>query len=206
MKRLYDILLSVLGIIFISPLCVLIGVVVKLSDGGDILFLQERIGRHGIPFRILKFRSMVPDAASHGPAVTAGNDPRITFVGRWLRHYKLDELPQLVNILRGEMSFVGPRPEVPRYVELYSSEQRQVLELRPGLTDPATLEFRNEEELLRNVENVEQYYIEYCVPRKIELNLQYMLQANLWSDTVIIVRTVFPAVDRIFGRRGRNFK
>jgi lipopolysaccharide/colanic/teichoic acid biosynthesis glycosyltransferase len=234
-KRLFDLFFAALGLVVLSPVFLLITVLVKLSDGGPVLFRQERIGQWGKPFRILKFRSMVIDAERMGLSITKDGDPRITRVGRFLRKTKLDELPQLWNVLCSGMSFVGPRPEVPRYVEKYIAEQRRVLALKPGITDVATLEFRNEEELLkgemlkaerlkgestnskagsrrqkaedggrgtedggRRVEDaeVEEFYMKYCVPRKIELNLAYAARANLWEDIKIILRTLLPSKDR----------
>lgn len=192
LKRLYDILLSGAGLIVLFPLLMLIGIAICLRDGRPVIFRQRRIGQGGRPFHILKFRSMVLNAERAGLSVTRSGDPRITPIGRILRKTKLDELPQLWNVFKGEMSLVGPRPEVPHYVELYTPAQRQVLELKPGITDLATLEFRNEEELLRSAHDVEQFYITHCVPRKIELNLQYARRANLWHDSRIILKTVFP--------------
>lgn len=200
-KRVYDLGFSALGIVALAPLALLIAFAIKVDDGGRVFFRQERVGRGGLPFRMWKFRSMVPDAPKLGLFVTAGHDPRITRVGRWLRRLKLDELPQLVNVLTGEMSLVGPRPEVPRYVAIYSAADRRVLEYRPGITDPATLEFRNEEDLLAGATDVEAFYIAHCVPRKIELNLRYVAEATLWGDTVIILRTVLPPLDRALRRR-----
>jgi len=138
----------------------------------------------------LKFRSMVPNADRLGLSVTKDGDPRITRVGRFMRKTKLDELPQLWNVLVGEMSFVGPRPEVPVYVERYTDYQRRVLELKPGITDPAALEFRNEEELLKAAADTEKCYLEECVPRKIDLSLAYSQRATFWTDVDVIVRTV----------------
>jgi lipopolysaccharide/colanic/teichoic acid biosynthesis glycosyltransferase len=135
---------------------------------------------------------MIVDAEKKGLGITKSGDARITPVGRFLRKHKLDELPQLWNVFRGDMSFVGPRPEIPRYVELYSEEQKAILELKPGVTDLATLEFRNEEELLRNASDTEKFYVEYCLPRKIELNLIYAREASVWRDTLIILQTLFP--------------
>lgn len=189
-KRGCDIALSAVGIVLLTPVWILIALAIRLGDGGSILFKQERIGRGGIPFRIWKFRTMVPDAQRLGLSVTAGHDPRITQIGRWLRRYKLDELPQLANVLCGDMSLVGPRPEVPRYVALYTPTQRRVLCYVPGVTDPASLEFRNEEELLAGAENVEKFYLEYCIPRKIELNLAYADRATLLGDMAIVARTL----------------
>lgn len=191
-KRIYDLLLAFIGLLVLSPLLILISVLVKLSDGGPVFFKQQRVGRNGHLFGIWKFRTMVMNADKMGLKITSRNDPRITRLGRILRKTKLDELPQLYNVLRGEMSFVGPRPEVPRYVALYTPAQSEILKLKPGITDLATLEFRDEEELLRSAGDVERFYVEHCLPRKIELNLLYARKANLWQDTIIIFQTILP--------------
>lgn len=193
-KRAFDLFFSVAGLLVLSPLLLLLAIAVKLSSRGPVLFRQHRIGKDGTPFSIVKFRSMVVDAEKLGLSVTRDGDARITAMGRFLRKHKLDELPQLWNVLVGDMSFVGPRPEVPRYVERYTAEQKRVLALKPGITDLATLEFRNEEELLRTAADTEKYYVEYCVPRKIELNLAYAGTANVWEDIKIIFRTLLPRV------------
>jgi lipopolysaccharide/colanic/teichoic acid biosynthesis glycosyltransferase len=220
MKRLFDITFAALGLLVLSLLFLMLAVAVKLSSRGPALFCQQRIGKNGRPFRILKFRTMVVNAEKLGPGLTRGGDSRITAMGYFLRKTKLDELPQLWNVLVGDMSFVGPRPEVPRYVEKYTAEQRRVLALKPGITDVATLEFRNEEELLKGEllkaeilrgesndrqkaewrgkgrggdAEMEEFYMKYCVPRKIELNLAYAARANLWEDIKIIVRTLIPS-------------
>jgi lipopolysaccharide/colanic/teichoic acid biosynthesis glycosyltransferase len=189
-KRAYDLMLAGVGLLVLSPVLLLLAVAVRLSDGGPACYRQQRVGRAGRLFWIWKFRTMVVNADRVGLKVTQGSDPRITRLGRWLRRFKLDELPQLWNVFRGDMSLVGPRPEVPRYVDLYTPEQRQILRFRPGITDLATLEFRNEEELLRQVPDVERFYIQECLPRKIELNLRYAQQANLWRDTQLILKTL----------------
>jgi lipopolysaccharide/colanic/teichoic acid biosynthesis glycosyltransferase len=190
-KRVYDLFFSALGLLALSPLLLLIAILIKLSDGGGVFFRQQRVGQFGRPFWVWKFRTMVMNAEKAGLSVTRGGDPRITRVGKLLRRTKLDELPQLWNVLRGEMSFVGPRPEVPQYVERYTPEQRRILELKPGITDLSTLEFRREEELLSAAEDTEKYYLEHCVPKKIELSLQYSRDSNLWRDTQVILRTIF---------------
>ena len=191
-KRLFDIFFASVGLILTSPLLVLLGALVKMHDGGPVLFRQQRVGRGGVFFWIYKFRTMVVNAEKLGLGITKGGDTRITPIGRFLRRTKLDELPQLWNVWRGDMSFVGPRPELPRYVELYTPGQREILKLKPGITDLATLEFRDEEELLRNAADTEKFYVEYCLPRKIELNLLYARRANLWRDAIIIGQTLFP--------------
>jgi lipopolysaccharide/colanic/teichoic acid biosynthesis glycosyltransferase len=231
LKRSFDVVFAGLGLLVLSPLFLLLAIAVELSSRGPVLFRQQRIGKDGRPFCIVKFRSMVENAQDLGPGVTRDGDPRITAMGRFLRKTKLDELPQLWNVLVGDMSFVGPRPEVPRYVEKYTAEQKRVLALKPGITDVATLEFRDEEELLkgemlkaemlktemgnaedgemgdggrkaegggRRVEDadMEEFYMKYCVPRKIELNLAYAARANLWEDIKIILRTLLPSNDR----------
>jgi len=189
-KRTFDIFFSVVGLLFLSPLLLILAALVKASDGGSVFFRQQRIGQGGRPFHIVKFRSMVLNAEKLGLSVTRDGDVRITRMGRFLRKTKLDELPQLWNVLVGDMSFVGPRPEVVRYVEHYTTEQKRVLTLKPGITDLATLEFRNEEELLTRAADTEQFYLKHCVPRKIELNLAYAETANVWQDIKIILRTL----------------
>jgi lipopolysaccharide/colanic/teichoic acid biosynthesis glycosyltransferase len=195
-KRVYDLFFAALGLSVLAPLFLLLGLLVKWGDGGPVFYRQERVGLGGRRFWIWKFRTMVVDADRRGIPVTRDGDPRITRVGRFLRKTKLDELPQLWNVLVGEMSLVGPRPEVPRYVERYNDAQRAILNLKPGITDLATLRFRNEEDLLRGAEDTEAFYLEYCVPRKIELNLEYARQAGLWRDTLIILKTLLPWLDR----------
>src|SRR6267378_86529 len=191
-KRLYDLFFSCCGFVVVSPLLLLIAVLIKIADGGDIFYRQVRIGLHGRPFRICKFRTMVSSAEQTGPSVTKNGDARITWIGRILRRTKLDELPQLWNVFSGEMSLVGPRPEVPRYVEHYTAEQRDILRFKPGITDLASVCFRDEEELLGNTDSLDKFYFEQCVPRKLGLNREYAERANLLSDSWIIVRTVCP--------------
>jgi lipopolysaccharide/colanic/teichoic acid biosynthesis glycosyltransferase len=191
-KRLYDIAFSAGGLALLSPLFLLIVVLVKATSRGAVFYRQLRIGLNGQPFFIWKFRTMVPQADGAGPLVTCDGDARITRIGRVLRKTKLDELPQLWNVLKGEMSLVGPRPEVARYVQRYTPEQRQILKLKPGVTDLASLHFRNEELLLKNAENVEEFYIRHCIPKKLQLNLEYAEKANLLSDTWIILQTICP--------------
>src|SRR5215472_2480783 len=169
-KRVFDVLFSIVGLLFLSPVFALLAVAVTLSDGGPVFYRQQRVGQGGRLFAILKFRSMVVGADQIGLSITKDGDPRITRVGRLMRRTKLDELPQLWNVLRGDMSFVGPRPEVATYVDKYNQLQKEVLTLKPGITDLATLEFRKEEDLLRVVQNVEEYYVTHCLPRKIALN------------------------------------
>ena len=191
-KRLYDVFFSTLGLVVLGPLFLLIAALIKLSDGGAVFYHQLRVGLYGRPFYICKFRTMTERSDRTGPLVTRDGDARVTRIGGILRKTKLDELPQLWNVLRGEMSLVGPRPEVPRYVERYTPEQRNILNLRPGITDLASVHFRNEELLLRNAEDVEEFYVRCCVRRKLALNLEYAERASLLSDTSIILQTICP--------------
>jgi len=191
-KRSFDVVVAALGLVAVSPVLLLLAAAVKLADGGPVFFCQERVGQGGRLFRIWKFRTMVVNAERLGLGVTRDGDARVTPVGRWLRKSKLDELPQLWNVLVGEMSFVGPRPELPRYVARYTESQRAVLQLKPGITDLATLAFRDEEELLARAADVETCYVGFCLPRKIELNLEYARRASLGRDVQIILRTLLP--------------
>lgn len=190
LKRIFDLLCVTLGLLMLSPLWLWVSVLIWLDDRGSVLFAQERVGYKGRSFRMLKFRSMVFDAEKLGKQLTVGRDPRITKVGHFLRKSKLDELPQLINVLRGEMSLVGPRPEVPYYVALYTPEQRHVLEVLPGITDPASIRYRDENELLAKSENPEKIYIEEIMPDKIQLNLEYAARANVLTDIGVIVKTL----------------
>lgn len=189
-KRAFDLIASVSGLLLLSPVLAIIAVAIKAGDRGPLLFSQQRVGRDGHTFRLLKFRTMIADAERIGPALTIGTDPRITPIGRLLRRAKLDELPQLINVARGEMSLVGPRPEVPKYVAMYTPAQRRVLALRPGITDPASTEYVREAELLAHADDPERAYIEEVMPRKLQLNLAYAETATLWSDIATILRTM----------------
>lgn len=193
-KRLFDIIASFIGLILLSLPLLVVALLIKMSDGGPVLFKQQRIGYRGRPFTMLKFRTMRVGADSMGPLITVGEDPRITRIGRWLRKAKIDELPQLINVLRGEMSLVGPRPEVPKYVAMYSAEQRQVLNLVPGITDPASLKYRNESELLASAVDPLDLYVNVIMPDKIRINIQYAQTATLLSDIRFIIKTVIAAV------------
>lgn len=189
-KRLFDLSAAVLGLLVLLPLFFVIACFVKSGDGGAVFYRQIRVGRGGNQFRIWKFRTMCPDADRQGPGITVAGDARLTRVGRWLRSYKLDELPQLINVLTGEMSLVGPRPEIPHYVAFYTPAQRQILAVRPGITDPASLLYRDEEKLLALATDPERHYREYCIPAKAALNLEYIRKATLVSDIQVILRTI----------------
>ena len=190
MKRLFDVTSSGIALLLLAPLLATTGVLIALESRGGMLYRQQRIGRNGQPFTILKFRSMSVGSDRSGLLTVGDNDQRITRMGRILRKTKLDELPQLWNVLRGEMSIVGPRPEVSRYVDLYNDHQRQVLTVRPGLTDLASLAYIDENELLAASEEPEQTYIQEVMPRKLELSLSYIQQRSLLLDVKIILLTI----------------
>lgn len=177
------------GVALFFPLGALIAMAIKAHDGGPVFYSHARVGRNFIRFGLLKFRTMRPGADREGGPVTVANDPRVTRVGRLLRRYKLDELPQLINVLRGEMHLVGPRPESERYVALFRAEYEKLLRHRPGITDPATLAFRSEEEMLRGRE-AERVYVEEILPRKLALSSQYFENRTLLSDLRILFETV----------------
>lgn len=189
-KRFFDFIVALLGILLLLPLFISIAFWIKIDSPGKIFFRQIRVGKEGKEFKIFKFRTMVNDADKEGKLLTIGKDFRITKSGQFLRKYKLDELPQLINVLRGEMSLVGPRPEVPYYVSLYNEEQKQVLKVSPGITDLASLQFYHESELLASVNDPEKYYIDSILPEKLRLNLIYVNQATLWQDIKIIILTL----------------
>ena len=193
-KRIFDLVTSVIGSLILLPILVVVAIWVKLDSTGPILFKQTRVGYAGKYFQIYKFRTMVVNAEVIGAQITSGDDRRITKIGKVLRKYKLDELPQLINVLVGEMSLVGPRPEVPKYVKLYNEAQKRVLQSLPGITDLASLEFRNENELLVGKENVEEFYVQQIMPQKLLLNLKYIDQAGLLFDLKIIARTIWRIV------------
>ena len=193
-KRAMDILLSACALAVLWPLLLLIALAVVIDDPGPVFYRQVRIGRDGKPFRIFKFRSMVTDADKKGLAITVGHDNRITRVGAILRKTKLDELAQLLNVLCGQMSFVGPRPEVERYVKLYTPYQWQVLLVRPGITDYASIAYRNENDLLADADDPEKMYIEQIMPDKIELNMKYLREISPLADIRLIFKTIIAVV------------
>ncbi|EEH96869.1 sugar transferase [Clostridium tertium] len=193
-KRIFDFLASLLGIIILSPILLIVAIAIKIDSKGDILFLQKRIGKNGIPFYIYKFRTMVSDAEKLGKQITVGKDNRITKVGAFLRKYKIDELPQLFNVLKGDMSLVGPRPEVPKYVELYTELERRVLKVRPGITDLASLRYKDENDILGKVDNPEEYYINVIMKDKLKLNLEYIEKSNLIFDISLIFKTIIKCL------------
>lgn len=190
-KRLFDLLVATAALALLWPLLLAVALWIKLDSPGPVFFRQERVGRHGRLFRIHKFRTMVADAPARGAPLTVGADPRITRAGRWLRGARLDELPQLLDVLAGTMSLVGPRPEVPRYVAHYPPALRErVLSVPPGITDPSSLAFIDEAELLARADDPEREYIEVVLPRKLAAAADYAQHASVWTDLKVLLRTV----------------
>lgn len=196
-KRVIDVAFSFLGLLFLWPAGILIALAVKLTSSGPVFFVQTRIGRHGKPFSCIKFRTMYTGAYKHG-FITAASDTRITPLGKFLRKFKLDELPQLWNVLTGRMSFVGPRPDVPGYADNLGDEDKKILELRPGITGPASFYFRNEEDLLATVADPKRFNDEIIWPKKVELNRKYIEKWSFWSDIGFILITIFPFFNKLF--------
>jgi lipopolysaccharide/colanic/teichoic acid biosynthesis glycosyltransferase len=188
-KRMFDSVAAAIGLLVLSPLLLVLLLLVKLTSPGPVFYGQERVGRNGKIFRIVKFRSMVEDADKCGPAITSAGDLRITALGRVLRRLKVDELPQLWNVLKGDMSLVGPRPEVPCYVESYSDSQRRVLAVRPGITDPGSILYRHEEQLLGDQPDPDRYYREVILPHKLNLNLEYLSHISFSHDLSLLLLT-----------------
>lgn len=190
MTRFFDILFSAVGLLVLSPIFLLIYILIRMESKGGGFYVQERIGKGGKPFGMYKFRSMRTGTDTQGLLTVGERDARITRVGHFLRKYKIDELPQLLNVLKGDMSLVGPRPEVRKYVDLYTTEQRRVLDVRPGITDYASIEYVNENELLGNAENPDQVYIEIVMPAKIQLNMKYIEHPTVGEYFKIIFLTI----------------
>ncbi len=189
-KRCFDLFSSFFGILLLSPIFLIVAIAIKCSSKGPVLFKQERVGKGGKTFKIMKFRSMIVDAEAKGMQITTDGDNRITKVGKFIRKTKIDELPQLFNVFIGQMSFVGPRPEVPKYVAMYNEEQRQVLSVKPGITDLASIEFRNENDLLDGDDDPETKYIQEIMPAKLELNIKYISKAGFFYDIGLIFKTI----------------
>ncbi len=190
MKRVFDIVVAFLGLFLLSPIFLLAALLIKRDSQGPILFRQERMGRGFRPFFIYKLRTMVQDAPRKGGPITSDGDPRITRVGRLLRKTKIDELPQLINVLKGEMSFVGPRPEVRQYVELFRQDYDDILRIRPGITDLATMKFRDEEVVLAMSGNPEEEYLRHVLPDKIRLAKEYLMRSSFFFDLTLITKTL----------------
>ena len=197
MKRLFDFITSFCGLILLFPIFVLTALWIKADSRGPVFFRQARVGFQGIVFRIHKFRTMVSDAEKKGKQITVDLDSRITPAGSFLRKYKLDELPQLIDVLVGDMSLVGPRPEVPKYIDCYSDEEKHdVLSVKPGITDNAAIEFRDESELLASAKDPEAAYINEVLPKKIALYRKYVRERSFFGDVVIIFKTIFSIIKK----------
>lgn len=193
-KRMLDVFASAIGLLLLLPFFAVVALCIRLSSRGPALYRQMRVGKHGDTFRIVKFRSMDSAASKARPGITVSGDARVTPAGKILRRFKIDELPQLWNVLRGEMSLVGPRPELPKYVLAYSPGQKAVLDVRPGITDPASLFYRNEEELLARAQNPEQFYRETILPDKLARNLRYTQNISLRNDLELILATIASSI------------
>jgi lipopolysaccharide/colanic/teichoic acid biosynthesis glycosyltransferase len=195
-KRLFDIVASGLGLIMLSPLFLIVAIWIKLDSPGPVFFRQVRVGRYNKDFRIFKFRTMRVGSDKGSQITIGGRDPRVTRAGYWLRKFKIDELPQLINVFIGDMSLVGPRPEVRRYVDLYTPEQMHVLDVRPGITDAASIKFRNESEFLKQVDDPEKHYIEVIMPMKLDLYLQYVNCHSFKGDIRLILETLWTVISQ----------
>lgn len=194
MKRFFDIIFSLVGIIVLIPIYLIIAIAISSDSKGGVIYRQKRTGKGNIPFDVMKFRTMRPDSFAKGALTVGDRDPRVTKVGYYLRKYKLDELPQLFNVLFGDMSFVGPRPEVEKYTRLYNQDQRKVLSVRPGITDYASIKYRNESELLAKSENPEKTYIDVIMPEKLNINLAYIKDNSVFKDVKIIFETFLAII------------
>lgn len=186
--------MSSIGLIALSPILLILSILIKIDSKGPVFYRQTRVGKSNKDFRIFKFRTMRPNADKTGLITVGGHDPRVTRSGYYIRKYKLDEFPQLINVLLGDMSLVGPRPEVRKYVNLYNAEQLHVLDVRPGITSLASIRYRNENELLANATNPDKVYIEKIMPDKLAIDLEYVAKANLWTDIKLIFTTFYEII------------
>jgi lipopolysaccharide/colanic/teichoic acid biosynthesis glycosyltransferase len=192
MKRFFDFTFACAGLLILSPVLFIVSLVVKSTSSGPVFFLQGRVGKDEKRFILIKFRTMVNDDENKGTGhITIAGDPRITLIGKFLRKWKLDEIPTLLNVLKGDMSFVGPRPDVPGYADKLEGDSRRILGMRPGITGSATLKYSDEEKLLADVDNPKKYNDEVIFPDKVKINLEYMDNRSLWMDIKIIFKTIF---------------
>lgn len=191
LKRSFDLVFSFIGLVILSPIFLIVCMLIKAGSKGPVFFKQVRVGQHEQLFKILKFRTMIVDAEKVGKQITVGKDPRITKIGYILRKYKIDELPQLINVLLGDMSLVGPRPEVPKYTQYYTEEQKQIFLIKPGITDYSSIKYSDESEILSQSDNPEKTYIEVIMIDKLSLNLNYLENISLMEDIRIIFKTLF---------------
>lgn len=196
LKRFFDIVFSFIGLLLLLPLLLVIAILIKIESKGSVFFLQSRVGKHNKDFKIFKFRTMKIGSDKKGLLTLGNQDNRVTKIGYYLRKYKLDELPQLINVLAGTMSFVGPRPEVRKYVNYYADEDKVIFNSKPGITDFASIAFRNEAEILKNAVNPETYYIETILPQKLQLHKKYILEKSLLTDLKIILKTFSVIVSK----------
>jgi len=196
LKRTFDIFFSLLGLILLSPILLIISILIIIESGKPILFLQTRVGKNNKDFKIFKFRTMLVDSDKKGLLTIGDDDPRITKIGSFLRKYKLDELPQLLNVFLGSMSFVGPRPEVRKYVNHYTEEDLIIFSVKPGITDPASIVYSNEPEILKTAQNPENYYIENILPNKLSLNKSYLSKMNFFEDLKLIFKTFYVLIGK----------
>ena len=195
LKRLFDLIFSILGLMFLSPLFLIFSILILIDSKGNVFYIQQRVGKNSKDFKLFKFRTMAENSDKAGLLTIGNDDNRITNIGSWLRRYKLDELPQLINIFIGDMSFVGPRPEVRKYVDLYNYGQLKVLAIKPGLTDYASLKYINESEILASYSDPEKAYIDKIMPEKLALNLQYIKQQSFLTDIKILAKTVVGIIN-----------
>ena len=194
MKRLFDVFFSLFGLVICLPLFLVVAVLIKIDSKGPVFFKQIRIGQGFKPFKIYKLRTMIVDASGEGLLITSGGDRRITGIGRFLRKAKIDELPQLINVFKGDMSFVGPRPEVAKYVEMFRDEYGEILQVKPGITDYATIEFSDEEGVLKKYKNPEEGYVKEVLPMKMELYKKYLRERSFLTDIRLIFLTILKIV------------
>ncbi|MCD6419501.1 MAG: sugar transferase [Synergistetes bacterium] len=195
-KRIVDVVVGSILFLVVMPLFLCIAIAVKMEDGGRVFYLQKRMGKEFVPFYLIKFRTMIEGADSMGPKITIKDDPRVTRVGRVLRKYKLDELPQLINVVKGDMSIVGPRPEVEYFVSLFREAYERILRVKPGITDYAAIEYRDEEDLIRAMgsESGEMFYVEKILPKKIELYDRYLREMSFFTDVRIMLMTMWKVI------------
>lgn len=195
-KRIGDLLFALTGLLILSPFFLLIGILIKVDSTGPVFYMQERVGKDFRIFKLYKFRSMEINSDKHSAITVGARDSRITRIGYYLRKFKLDELPQLINVLKGEMSLVGPRPELKKFVDLYDMQQQQVLSVKPGITDMASIQFRNENEMLEGKVDPIAFYIRDIMPVKLQLNLEYIKKQSMWVDLKIILQTIILIILR----------
>jgi len=195
-KRIFDLILSIPSFIILSPIFLIASILIKIETPGTVTFAQERIGRGGKSFKLYKFRTMVKDASKIGPLITTKNDPRITKIGRLLRKFKIDEMLQIANIIKGDMSVIGPRPEIKKYIDVFKKDYEEVLKIKPGMTDYALIAFRNEEEILAKFNDIEEGYIKEVMPEKIKLYKKYMDEMSLLTDIKIFFLTIWEILKR----------